>query len=187
MCWLHIPALRAFLPPIIQKILNFTSLINGLILLEQFSELDMQFMYRAFELAAIAEGKGEVPVGAVLVKDDEVLAEGFNQVILQNDPTAHAEVVALRQAGQSEQNYRLVDTTLYVTLEPCAMCAMALVHARVKRVVYATHDPRTGAAGSVLNVLQQPEFNHKCELETGLMQQECSQQLKDFFKARRKK
>ncbi|NVJ66770.1 MAG: tRNA adenosine(34) deaminase TadA [Gammaproteobacteria bacterium] len=150
-----------------------------------FSKQDHQFMQRAIELAAIAEEKGEVPVGAVLVKDDEIIAEGFNQPILNHDPSAHAEIMALRQAGQKLQNYRLIDTTLYVTLEPCAMCAMALVHARVKRVVFATEDPRTGAAGSVLNVLQQNEFNHHCIVEKGLLKQDASNQLKQFFKKKR--
>ena len=150
-----------------------------------FTEQDHQYMQRAFELAEVAKEKGEVPVGAVLVKGGEVIAEGFNQPILNNDPTAHAEVVALRQAGSKLENYRLVDTTLYVTLEPCAMCAMALVHARVGRVVYGTEDPRTGAGGSVLNILQHESFNHHCVVESGLMKESCSEQLKAFFKAKR--
>ncbi|AUD79285.1 tRNA adenosine(34) deaminase TadA [Kangiella profundi] len=150
-----------------------------------FTDFDQQCMHRAFELAAIAEEKGEVPVGAVLAKDGEVIAEGFNQPILSHDPTAHAEVVALRAAGEKIENYRLVNTTLYVTLEPCAMCAMAMVHARVSRVVFATSDPRTGAAGSVLNILQNPSFNHQCVTESGLMQEQCSEQLKSFFRNKR--
>lgn len=150
-----------------------------------FTDFDQQCMHRAFELAAIAEEKGEVPVGAVLAKDGEVIAEGFNQPILSHDPTAHAEVVALRAAGEKIENYRLVNTTLYVTLEPCAMCAMALVHARVSRVVFATSDPRTGAAGSVVNILQNPSFNHQCVTESGLMQEQCSEQLKSFFRNKR--
>ncbi|MCW8856996.1 MAG: tRNA adenosine(34) deaminase TadA [Kangiella sp.] len=150
-----------------------------------FTEFDHHCMQRAFELAATAEEKGEVPVGAVLAKDGVVIAEGFNQPILTHDPTAHAEMVVLRAAGQILDNYRLVDTTLYVTLEPCAMCAMAMVHARVSRVVFATTDPRTGAAGSVLNILQNPSFNHQCEVETGLLQEESSQQLKRFFRNKR--
>ena len=152
-----------------------------------FTDQDQEYMQRAFELAEIAKEKGEVPVGAVLVKDGGVIAEGFNQPILSNDPTAHAEVVALRKAGQSLENYRLVDTTLYVTLEPCAMCAMALVHARVSRVVYATEDPRTGAGGSVLNILRHDSFNHHCQVESGLLKEKCSAQLKSFFKAKRRK
>ncbi|MBV36089.1 MAG: tRNA adenosine(34) deaminase TadA [Rickettsiales bacterium] len=152
-----------------------------------FTDQDHDYMQRAFELAEIAKEKGEVPVGAVLVKDGGVIAEGFNQPILSNDPTAHAEVVALREAGQALENYRLVDTTLYVTLEPCAMCAMALVHARVSRVVYATEDPRTGAGGSVLNILRHDPFNHHCEVDSGLLKEQCSAQLKAFFKAKRRK
>ncbi|WP_223669653.1 tRNA adenosine(34) deaminase TadA [Kangiella shandongensis] len=155
--------------------------------MNDFTELDEHYMQRAFELAEIAKEKGEVPVGAVLVKGDEIIAEGFNQPILGNDPTAHAEVVALREAGKSLENYRLVGTTLYVTLEPCAMCAMALVHARVERVVYATEDPRTGAGGSVLNVLNNDAFNHRCDVVSGLLKEQCSSQLKAFFKAKRSK
>lgn len=152
-----------------------------------FTDQDHDYMQRAFELAEIAKEKGEVPVGAVLVKEGEVIAEGFNQPILSNDPTAHAEVVALRKAGQALENYRLVDMTLYVTLEPCAMCAMALVHARVAKVVYATEDPRTGAGGSVLNILRHDSFNHHCQVESGLLKEQCSAQLKAFFKAKRHK
>ncbi len=151
-----------------------------------FSKQDLIFMQRALQLAAVAEQKGEVPVGAVLVKDEQILAEGYNQPIQNHDPSAHAEIMALRDAGKKLNNYRLVDTTLYVTLEPCAMCAMALVHARVARVVFATHDPRTGAAGSVLNILQDNSFNHQCDLESGLLQAEASEQLKQFFKRKRK-
>lgn len=150
-----------------------------------FSEYDHYFMQRALELAKVAEEKGEVPVGAVLVKDENIIGEGFNQTILSHDPSAHAEIVALREAGKKAENYRLIGTTLYVTLEPCAMCAMALVHARVARVVFATADPRTGSAGSVLNILQQKEFNHHCQLDSGLKQEQASQQLKNFFRKRR--
>ncbi|WP_417446057.1 tRNA adenosine(34) deaminase TadA [Kangiella sp.] len=150
-----------------------------------FTDFDHHCMQRAFELASIAEEKGEVPVGSVLAKDGEVVAEGFNQPILNHDPTAHAEMIAIRAAGQELDNYRLVDTTLYVTLEPCAMCAMAMVHARVSRVVFATTDPRTGAAGSVLNILQSPSFNHQCVVQSGLLQEECSEQLKRFFRNKR--
>ena len=110
------------------------------------SAVHERWMSRALELADLAQQQGEVPVGAVVVKDDKLISEGFNQSIKCNDPSAHAEIVALRNAGQVLKNYRTVDTTMYVTLEPCAMCAMALVHARVKTVVFATRDPRTGAA-----------------------------------------
>ncbi|ACV27241.1 tRNA adenosine(34) deaminase TadA [Kangiella koreensis] len=150
-----------------------------------FTDFDQHCMQRAFDLASIAEEKGEVPVGAVLAKDGEIKTEGFNQPIFNHDPTAHAEMVVLRAAGQKLDNYRLVDTTLYVTLEPCAMCAMAMVHARVSRVVFATTDPRTGAAGSVLNILQNPSFNHQCVVESGLLQEDCSEQLKRFFRNKR--
>lgn len=163
------------------------SVTHQFTIMTNFTELDEHFMHRAFELAEIAKDKGEVPVGAVLVKDGKVIAEGFNQPILSNDPTAHAEVVALREAGKSLENYRLVGTTLYVTLEPCAMCAMALVHARVERVIYATDDPRTGAGGSVLNILNNDAFNHRCDVDSGLLQEQCSSQLKAFFKAKRNK
>lgn len=154
--------------------------------MSDFTDFDQHCMQRAFELAAIAEEKGEVPVGAILAKDGVVIAEGFNQPILSHDPTAHAEMVALRAAGQQVQNYRLVNTTLYVTLEPCAMCAMAMVHARISRVIFATPDPRTGAAGSVLNILQHPNFNHQCQVESGLLQSDCSEQLRQFFRNKRK-
>jgi tRNA(adenine34) deaminase len=143
-------------------------------------------MQRALELAREAEAAGEVPVGAVLVKDGELLAEGFNQPILRNDPSAHAEMLALRAAAEKLNNYRLPGTTLYVTLEPCAMCAGALVHARVERVVYAAKEPRTGAAGSVLNVLQHEALNHQCKTEQGLCEAESVALIKAFFKARRK-
>ncbi len=154
--------------------------------MSKFSQKDNQYMQRAFELAVLAEEKGEVPVGAVLVKDNEIIGEGFNQPILNHDPSAHAEIMALRQAGQKLQNYRLVDTTLYVTLEPCAMCAMALVHARVSRVIFATKDSRTGAAGSVFDILEHDALNHHCEVQSGLLQAEASAQLKQFFKNKRK-
>lgn len=147
---------------------------------------DEHWMRQALLLAQNAEALGEVPVGAVLVKDGELVGEGWNQPISTNDPSAHAEMVALRQAATNQQNYRLPDTTLYVTLEPCAMCAGALVHARVGRVVYAASEPRTGAAGSVMNVLQHQALNHHCEVDAGLCEQESADMLKSFFKAKRK-
>ena len=127
-----------------------------------------------------------MPVGAVLVKDNQLIAEGWNQPISSNDPSAHAEVVALRAAAQALNNYRLVDTTLYITLEPCAMCAGALMHARVKRVVFGASDPRTGAAGSVFNILNSTELNHIIDIQQGVLQQECSALLTRFFKNKRK-
>lgn len=142
-------------------------------------------MQRALALAEQAEAVGEVPVGAVLVQGDELLGEGFNQPIANSDPTAHAEIQALRAACTQVGNYRLPEATLYVTLEPCAMCAGALVHARVKRVVVAAQEPRAGAAGSVLNILQHAQLNHHCEVEFGLFAEQSAALLKRFFKARR--
>ncbi len=147
---------------------------------------DIKWMQHAIKLAQHAESIDEVPVGAVLVKDNQLIAEGWNQPISSNDPSAHAEVVALRAAAQALNNYRLVDTTLYITLEPCAMCAGALMHARVKRVVFGASDPRTGAAGSVFNILNSTELNHIIDIQQGVLQQECSALLTRFFKNKRK-
>ena len=146
---------------------------------------DIHWMRRALELAQLAARDGEVPVGAVLVKDGKLVAEGCNRPIGNHDPTAHAEIQLLRAAGKALQNYRLNDTTLYVTLEPCPMCAGAIVHARIKRVVFATPDPRTGAAGSVYNLLQSNELNRRCEVDSGVLAEESSQLLRDFFRTRR--
>lgn len=146
---------------------------------------DSRWMRRALALAEGAAAHDEVPVGAVLVRDDTVLGEGWNQPISANDPTAHAEVVALRQAAQRERNYRLPGTTLYVTLEPCCMCAGALIHARVLRVVFGAFDPKTGAAGSVFDILQSPLHNHRIEIVGGVLAQECSDLLRGFFQERR--
>lgn len=147
--------------------------------------VDAFWMERALALAQQAESLGEVPVGALVVIDGVCVSEAFNQPISQSDPTAHAEMLALREAAKKVQNYRLVNATLYVTLEPCTMCAGALIHARVQRVVYATTEPRTGAAGSVFNVLQNDQLNHRCEVHSGLMADQASEQLRRFFKARR--
>ena len=147
--------------------------------------LDESFMRRALELARAAEAAGEVPVGAVIVTDGVVVAEGWNRPISSNDPTAHAEIVALRAAGQALGTYRLTGTTLYVTLEPCAMCASAMVHARVARLVFAATDPRAGAAGSVFNIVQHPSLNHRVECTGGVLAEECAALLKGFFLARR--
>ncbi|HXW11060.1 MAG TPA: tRNA adenosine(34) deaminase TadA [Steroidobacteraceae bacterium] len=146
---------------------------------------DERFMRRAIELAREAETAGEVPVGALVVRDGEILAEGFNRPISTHDPTAHAEMVALRAAAARIDNYRLTGTTLYVTLEPCAMCAGAMVHARVARLVYAANDPRAGAAGSVFNVVQSPALNHRLEVVPGVLAEDCGSLLRDFFVARR--
>ena len=148
-------------------------------------ELDRQFMQQALEQAGLAALAGEVPVGAVIVRNCEVIARAFNQPITNHDPSAHAEMLALRQAALSEQNYRLPGTTLYVTLEPCTMCAGAMLHARVDRIVYGAPDPKTGAAGSVLDVFSSKQLNHQTIIEGGLMGQECGQLLRDFFKERR--
>jgi tRNA(adenine34) deaminase len=149
------------------------------------SDLDLLFMSRALELAREAERAGELPVGAVIVKDGEIVAEGWNRPISTSDPTAHAEMVAIRAAGQKLNTYRLLDTTLYVTLEPCAMCAGAMVHARIKRLVFAASDPRAGAAGSVFNVVRHDALNHRIQCESGVLADECSAMLRGFFIARR--
>ncbi len=153
---------------------------------EIFEQTDIEFMRLAFEQAAIAKAIDEVPVGAVLVSaDGSVLAESHNQTISLSDPCAHAEIMALRAAGQKLGNYRLLDTTLYVTLEPCAMCAMALVHARVKRLVFAANDPKTGACGSVFDLLTDPRHNHHVQVQSGLLGEEASAMLSAYFKAKR--
>jgi tRNA(adenine34) deaminase len=146
---------------------------------------DSRFMERALELAREAERAGEVPVGAVIVKDDAIVGEGWNRPISTNDPTAHAEIIALRAAAQKLNTYRLLDTTLYVTLEPCPMCAGAMVHARVKRLVYAATDPRAGAAGTVFNIVQHSSLNHRLDCEAGVMGEECAAMLRAFFQGRR--
>jgi tRNA(adenine34) deaminase len=146
---------------------------------------DEKWMQHALTLAARAEQAGEVPIGAVLVLDDALIAEGWNQPILAQDPTAHAEIVALRSAAVRLGNYRLPGSTLYVTLEPCAMCAGAIVQARVARVVYGAADTQSGAAGSVFNLLAAPALNHRAEVIAGVLGEVCGQQVKAFFKQRR--
>jgi len=146
---------------------------------------DEYWMSKALSLAQKASDEDEVPVGAVLVKDGVLVGQGYNQSIKKNDPSAHAEILALRQAGQTLKNYRLVGTVLYVTLEPCAMCAMALVHARVEKVVFATREPRTGAAGSLYQLVQHSGHNHQIEIVEGVLQQRSADLLKTFFKQRR--
>ncbi|MBD0788462.1 tRNA adenosine(34) deaminase TadA [Vibrio sp. Y2-5] len=152
----------------------------------EFSPQDEFFMRQAMALAAKAEEQGEVPVGAVLVKDGEIIAQGWNRSIGNHDATAHAEIQVLRQAGEKLENYRLLDTTLYVTLEPCPMCAGALLHSRVKRIVYGAPDLKAGAAGTVLNIFDSPAAYHYATIEKGLLEDECRQQLQAFFKRRRK-
>ena len=149
------------------------------------SEVDQQWMRHALQLAERAEQAGEVPVGAVLVKGGELLAEGWNQPIGLNDPTAHAEVVALRAAGRVLGNYRLCDTTLYVTLEPCVMCVGAITHARVDRLVFGASDPKRGAVESAFELMQPGKFNHNVVCEGGVLVEPCAALLRDFFKRRR--
>ncbi len=142
-------------------------------------------MSRALELAREAEARGEVPVGALIVRDGAVLSEGSNRTVGDADPTAHAEVVAIRAAAEAEGDWRLLDTTLYVTLEPCTMCAGAIVLSRIPRVVFATFDPKAGMGGSLENLLQDDRLNHRCEVTSGVMAEEASEMLKAFFRARR--
>jgi len=151
-----------------------------------FNEADVSFMRRALQLAGHArDAENEVPVGALLVLNDEIIGLGWNRNITLNDPTAHAEIQALRAAGEKIGNYRLVGATLYVTLEPCAMCSMALVHARVGRVVYGATDPKTGAAGSVFDTLISDRHNHRIQVDGGLLAEESSAMLREFFRSRR--
>jgi len=146
---------------------------------------DHTFMQRAFELAQQAEKHNEIPVGAVVVYQGEIIGEGFNQSILLNDPSAHAEMIAIRQAGKYLDNYRMLDCTLYVTLEPCPMCAGLLVHSRINRLVYASPDLKTGAAGSTFNLVNNEQLNHQITVTEGIMKEQCSQLLSTFFKRRR--
>ncbi len=146
---------------------------------------DEYWMRQALAMARRAEQSGEVPVGAVLVAEAQVLGAGYNRVIQDADPTAHAEIVAMRQAARRVGNYRLPGTTLYVTLEPCSMCAGAIVLARIQRVVFATHDPRTGAAVSLFRILDDERLNHRCELTTGVCQAEAAGMLRAFFRRKR--
>ncbi len=142
-------------------------------------------MRRALDLARHAQQAGEVPVGALIVLDGEIIGEAWNQPIVSHDPTAHAEIMALRAAAVRVQNYRLPGATLYVTLEPCAMCAGAMVHARIARVVYGAADPKTGAAGSVFNLLETTELNHRAQVTRGVLAEECGKMLRDFFQSKR--
>lgn len=146
---------------------------------------DFDFMQQAIAEAHEAAIKGEVPVGAVLVHNGEIIGRGQNRVIRDADPTAHCEIVALRQAAQHLRNYRLTGCDLYVTLEPCSMCAGAILHARIARLIYAAPDPKAGACGSVLSVLNHPQLNHRVQVDAGLLADECSAFLTDFFRARR--
>jgi len=150
-----------------------------------FSKQDHLFMRHALKLAETAEQIGEVPIGAILVHDNEIIGEGFNTSIRDNDPTAHAEINAIRAAAAKQKNYRLPDTTLYVTLEPCSMCAGALIHSRVERLIYAASDTKAGACGSVFDVISTNQRNHRVHYEKGLMREEAGSMLSNFFKKRR--
>lgn len=146
-----------------------------------------QFMEAALALAREAGSLGEVPVGAVVVRDGEIVGRGYNQPIGRDDPTAHAEIAALRDAARNLGNYRLPGCELYVTLEPCAMCAGAIMHARIARVVFGARDPKTGVAGSVIDLFGETRLNHHAQIEGGMMAEECSALLSSFFAARRQK
>ena len=146
---------------------------------------DEKWMSFALEQARKAEKEGEVPVGAILVKDDLIIARAHNKPISTNDPTAHAEIQLLRAAGEELKNYRLPGTTLYVTLEPCAMCLGAIMHARIERVVFGAHDPKTGVCGSSENFMEASCFNHKIEIASGVLENESKKLLKNFFNSRR--
>ena len=150
-----------------------------------FSNQDLIWMQRALALAKESANRQEVPVGAVLVLDEKIIAEGRNCPISTCDPSAHAEMVALRQGAKNINNYRLVNSTLYVTLEPCVMCVGALIHARIKRVVFGAADPKAGAVTSVFQLGAAHQFNHRIVYEGGLLAQQCGQVLSDFFKAKR--
>jgi tRNA(adenine34) deaminase len=147
---------------------------------------DIDWMQYALKLAERAQEEGEVPVGAVLVLNDEIIGAGWNRPIAAHDPTAHAEIMALRAGATKLGNYRLNDTTLYVTLEPCVMCAGAMVHARIKRLVFGASDPKAGAIKSVFNILDSPRLNHRVEYVGGILSDECGEMLSRFFGARRK-
>lgn len=159
----------------------------GLRRVSETTAIDEHWMRHALALAQRAEQEDdEIPVGAVLVSGDgEILGEGWNRNITESDPTAHAEVVAMRAAGSKLGNYRLLGATLYVTLEPCAMCAMAMIHARVSRVVYGASDPKTGAAGSVFDLLADARHNHRVDVQGGVLAEEASQRLTNYFRAKR--
>ena len=146
---------------------------------------DEFYLRAAIAEALAAQAAGEVPVGAVIVHSGQVIATGRNRVIGDHDPTAHAEIVALRAAGLALGNYRLADCDLYTTLEPCAMCAGAILHGRIRRLIYATPDPKAGACGSALMVLNHPALNHRVEVTAGVLADECSTMLTSFFRARR--
>jgi tRNA(adenine34) deaminase len=146
---------------------------------------DEQFMRAALEQAALAETAGEVPIGAVIVCDGKIIARGFNRNLLDHDPSAHAEMVALREAARVLQNHRLSGCEMFVTMEPCAMCAGALVHSRISRLVYGASDPKAGAVSSVLQVLNHPKLNHQMNVTSGVLAEQCSEMVQAFFRKKR--
>jgi tRNA(adenine34) deaminase len=146
---------------------------------------DLDFMYAALAEAQLGREAGEVPIGAVVVRDGKIVARGQNRVLRDVDPTAHAEIVALREAAKAVGNYRLNSCAMYVTLEPCAMCAGAMIHARLDRLVFAAADPKAGAAGSVLAVINHPQLNHQMQIEQGILAEESAELLRSFFRERR--
>lgn len=148
-------------------------------------EVDATWMERALELAALAAAAGEVPVGALVIKDGEIIGEGHNRNLLDNDPTAHAEIVALRQAAARLGNHRLTGCTMVTTIEPCSMCAGALIHSRIARLVYGASDPKAGAAGSTVQVINHPSLNHRMEVTAGVLAGKCSEILQKFFRQKR--
>jgi tRNA(adenine34) deaminase len=148
---------------------------------------DAVWMERALALAELAAAAGEVPVGALVIKDGEIIGQGHNRNLLDNDPTAHAEMVALRQAAARVGNHRLVGCTMIATIEPCSMCAGALIHARIARLVYGANDPKAGAAGSTVQVINHPSLNHRMEVTAGVLAGKCSEILQKFFRHKRQK
>jgi len=153
--------------------------------MESHTQQDILYMEEALREAAKAQAAGEVPVGAVVVRAGEIVARGHNRNSLDNDPTAHAEVVALRAAGAALGNHRLLECELYVTIEPCAMCAGAMTHARIRRLIYGADDPKAGAVHSIMNVLNAPELNHKMEVTWGVLSGRCAEMMQMFFRERR--
>ena len=149
--------------------------------------IDEEWMQYALQLAKKSEQRDEVPVVAIIVYKNKIIGEGWNQPISSNNPTAHAEIMALQDAGEKIGNYRLLDSTMYVTLEPCVMCAGAMVHARIAKLVYAVDDQKTGACGSVFNMIQAEELNHNTEIKKGVLEKECQALIKNFFKEKRLK
>lgn len=147
---------------------------------------DIEYMQIALQLAQEAAAAGEVPVGAIVVKNGEIIGRGYNAPISTHDPSAHAEIRAMRDAAEHLGNYRLVDCTLYVTLEPCAMCSGAIQHARIAKVIFGANDPKTGACGSVINLMAEPKLNHHTQTTGGVLAEQCGKLLSDFFAARRK-